>query len=778
MSGPKPERDPVAEYLALKKGTAPDPVSDYLSARSVPPTPSVIPNTQGNYAKGLATSVGQGATMGFADEILGGIDAANSLLPKALGGEGGSLKNLGAKYRATRDLIRNTENSFAEENPKAHFAATVAGGLVDAPLFGGSAAKTLLGRVGQGVDAGIVGGATAGYGASAKPTFDEQMQDAARGGMGGAAIGAAIPLAGAATRSVGGKLLDVSGQRPTSYANTPTMGQQARRLFDPLLRDPSESLGAGAPPGPALPPQMRGSGVSPIASRRIMGPGTTPPQGGILQSTARAMGVQSVEDRALAKVQQAMDRDGLTLEQASQKAAGAFGMEPNTLMELAGRNMKRLGRSVLTAPGPGSDLMASTMEDRAKGEEETILGNLYGHSGLGGPTNVRQTVDQLVEQRSNEAQGNYGALRQAEPAVIPELRELSKRPSFRAAYARAEQIAAEEGTPMPPLFSKSKVEGLNLPSEFESAGERQPLEQPVFDEKGNPRALDFQTVDRIKRGLDDLSYRAERGGNVLAGQSATDAGGLGPEAIAKIKGTRAQFLKLADKAFPDYPAARSAFAGKTALADALEQGRKVFTTRPEDAQAYLSTLGNSEQEMFRRGAAEAFREKIEGVPSGNDITRRVFDKTTDAKRLALVFPNKADLQSFGERVGTAAQRFRTRNFLGAQSQTADKLAEVADLAGVSLQDVADLATGNAKGILRRTTAKFAGQSQQNLSEEMANQIAQRLTAGARPGTSIQDALNELRQAQRSQSARRSIFGKTLAGATAAGVSQVPPRRSQ
>ena len=738
----RPELDPVEAYkqrylrAAAPDATAQDPVALY-KAKYAQPEPE--------YGKGLATSLAQGATLGFADEALGGIDALNSLLPKALGGEGGSLKNLGAKYRATRDKIRGTESAFAEQNPKTHIAANIAGGLVDAPLFATKGAASLLGRIGQSVDAGIVGGATAGFGASDKPTFTEQVDDAARGAMGGAALGAALPVAGRLVSSVGGKLLDATGRRPVSYANTPTMGQQARRIFDPLLRDPSETVGAGAPPGPVLPPEMRGEGMTALASRRVMGPGVPPPQGGILQSAARAAGVQSIEQRALSMIQRAMDRDGASLEEASRRAAGVFSLEPNTLMELAGRNMKRLGRSALTSPGKGSDVMASTLENRAKGEEETILGNLYDQSGLGGPTNVRQTVDQLIEQRGNEASSNYDALRKTAPVALPELKELASRPSFKAAYARAQQIAAEEGTAMPPL-------------------------QEALDGK----EVNFQTIDRIKRGLDDLTYRAERGGNVLAGESATDAGGLGPEAISKIKGTRAKFVELADKAFPDYPDARSAFAGKTALADALEQGRKIFTTRPEDAQAYMQTLGKSEQEMFRRGAAEAFREKIEGVASGNDITRRVFDKTTDAKRLALVFPDKQGLQSFGERVSAASQRFKTRNFLGAQSATADKLAELGELAGVSLDDVADLATGNMHGILKRTAAKIAGKGEKSLSEATSEAVADRLTAGARPNTSVQGVLNEL-QSHKAEIARRQAgrqgFINTTAGATASSNAQ-------
>lgn len=738
----RPEPDPVEAYKrrflapAAQDATAQDPVAAYRAKYVEAPS---------DYAKGLATSVAQGATFGFADEALGGIDA----LDKAL--STGTLKNLQRDYAATRDRIRGTEANFAANNPKTHVAANVAGGFVDAPLFAMKAAPTLVGRIGQGIDAGIVGGATAGIGASTAPTFSGQMEDAARGAMVGSAVGAAVPVAGKLLGSAGGKVLDATGRRPVSYTSTPKP-PGANRFISRLLADPSEGVGVdrGVNANQATQARVDAMNAQTTQTWRQPQPQATAPNS-LLNRTMQTMGVQSVEERALDMIQRAMDRDGLTLEQATQKAAGAFSMEPNTLMELAGRNMKRLGRGALTAPGHGSDVMANTLESRARGEEETILDNFYGKSGLGGKTNVRQTIDQLADQREAEAAKNYGPIYD-KTVDDPSLGKFFEDPSFKSAYDRARRIQMRKGI--------ASGDEARLP----------PIDELLNEDGTLKRPLTVREADRIKRGLDDVLQVGQR--------SPLDDGGLGNEEIASLREAKNAFVKKIDAQVPEYANARDAFAGKSAMMDALDQGRKIFSRKVDDAEADYAQLSTSEKEMFRRGAAEAFRDRIESVAPGNDINRRVFDKTTDARRLALVFDNRPDdLQAFGERAAASSQRFRTRNFLGAQSNTADKLAELGELAGVSLDDVIDAATGNTHGILKRTATRLLGKGEANLSEQTGEQIANRLTAGARPGTTIQSVLEELRRNQAAKANQRSVFAPATAGTTAGSIAQQPRSRT-
>jgi len=159
-------------------------------------------------AQGLI-SVLQGPTLGFADEILGGIGGAYDALTKG----GGYLPN----YRANRDYLRGAAEFQQKQNP---VTTGITQAMASAPLsvlrlFGAApqAANAMavpsVNMLGQGMTAagtGALFGTVGGAGASTADTLGGVGLDALKGGALSAAIGGAtVPVLGIAG-AVGGNI--------------------------------------------------------------------------------------------------------------------------------------------------------------------------------------------------------------------------------------------------------------------------------------------------------------------------------------------------------------------------------------------------------------------------------------------------------------------------------------------------------------------------------------------------------------------------------------------
>ena len=135
--------------------------------------------------------IAQGATLGFADEILGGVEGVARKF------SGGSFRE---GYAEGRDRVRQGSRDYAAAKPKTNLALEIAGGLVTG---GAGAARAGLARTGarvaQGAKVGAGYGAVAGAG-SAEGGLSERITGAGVGAAGGALAGAAVPLAARAVR--------------------------------------------------------------------------------------------------------------------------------------------------------------------------------------------------------------------------------------------------------------------------------------------------------------------------------------------------------------------------------------------------------------------------------------------------------------------------------------------------------------------------------------------------------------------------------------------------
>jgi hypothetical protein len=154
-------------------------------------------------SESAARGAAQGATLGFADEISGGVEA---LWEKAQG----NPTEFGKLYQAARDESRANFESAQKANPKTYGSAEIGTGIATAFIPGMAAARGAKLASVAAKSAGI--GAAAGTGYSEGETAGEVLTDTTIGaGLGGAASFAAPVIGKAAAR--GGKALKRSAER-------------------------------------------------------------------------------------------------------------------------------------------------------------------------------------------------------------------------------------------------------------------------------------------------------------------------------------------------------------------------------------------------------------------------------------------------------------------------------------------------------------------------------------------------------------------------------------
>lgn len=186
----------------------------------------------GDLVKGGAQMVAQGATLGLADEISGGMDALGSIPGAIFGGQSPV-----EAYVAGRDRARNQADLMRAEKPKTAFGLEMAGGLLPAigtgGLGGARAGGSLVARMAK------TGGKMAGMGALEGGIYgagaaEGGLRERAVGGAGGAAMGAGagglLGFAGPAVGQLGRKAM--TNVRPVREAG---VNAAARRTMGGIL---------------------------------------------------------------------------------------------------------------------------------------------------------------------------------------------------------------------------------------------------------------------------------------------------------------------------------------------------------------------------------------------------------------------------------------------------------------------------------------------------------------------------------------------------------------
>lgn len=177
----------------------------------------------------IADSLGQGLTVGFADEIAGvGGAAVNSAL--GLFGKG-TGESFGDAYRGIRDAARGNQAAFAQRNPGTSLAAEIGGGMltggIGAAKSGAFAAAknapTLLGRLAPVTAAGAVQGGAYGLGASEADTLGGAAVDTLQGMALGGGTAPIMPALAGGARAGAKRIFQTTTDSPTYQAALRTL---------------------------------------------------------------------------------------------------------------------------------------------------------------------------------------------------------------------------------------------------------------------------------------------------------------------------------------------------------------------------------------------------------------------------------------------------------------------------------------------------------------------------------------------------------------------------
>ena len=197
--------------------------------------------TWSRYADNIMQQVVGGLTLGYDDEIIGGIS-----------GIGNYLTGRGATYEQMRDKYRAEDKAFQQSDPWTSGIAGVAGsmlmpggsvlGLATKATMGANAAKALnsgiVGRIAQAVTDGAIAGSGEAEGDFANRMIGGLASGAISGGIGGGA--SAITSGGGAIINKIGQTLGVEGFDPTIRKIGDTLGLDA--VTAPVLREAQDRI--------------------------------------------------------------------------------------------------------------------------------------------------------------------------------------------------------------------------------------------------------------------------------------------------------------------------------------------------------------------------------------------------------------------------------------------------------------------------------------------------------------------------------------------------------
>lgn len=454
--------------------------------------------------------------------------------------------------------------------------------------------------------------------------------------------------------------------------------------------------------------------------------------------------IAPMSDRAESVLLRALQDAGLSPQEALAKheANVAAGGKPETFMDLTGKRGARLGRTIRAASPKAGTQIEDALESRSLGAPQRAIDDALEASGIKQRSSSHQTTQQLIEQRATEGKTGYGeAFKEPTPINDPRVTEILKTPAGKSAWKRAVTMMRNDGVDVP--IGKQDAT-IDLPR---SNGE------PPVKVKGTSlvETPTLQQLHYLKLALDDLKRPGmERG----PGQ-----GGIGFNESRSIGGVQQKLLQVMDESSPAYKAARAKYAETSALKDANEAGRRLWKMHPEEAaQTYKELGSDAERDVFRRAGMDALAERLENGPE--DVAKGA-SKPRDLARIRLLFPDDQTFEAFKSRIARESQMHQTTQTVTKGSQTADKLADLADM--VQLPSIGRGVRGVAKAVLA-ARGKVAARG-------IADAAAPDLLAGTKSPDDLTALLKRLHaaSARDGERANRSTTRTRLLGAGAGAV---------
>lgn len=551
---------------------------DEVAQPAAQPTPFAERARMGLPAR-IGSTLLQGATMGFADELAG---IGGGIMGGIAGLAGMEGQSFGQGYEETRNRVRNELGALRESNPITSMVAEGAGGLLTGIGLGSKLAQAVpvKSKIGNVMATGGVFGGVSGAGAA------KDMESVIPGILSGAATGAAT-----------------AGVLQPVAAGIGAVGSNIAQRFRP----------------------------------------------------------SSATEAAQRKIAEAMMRDKI---------------DPNKL----GINMRRMGESGVVADVGGANT-AGLLD---------VVANI--------PGRTKDLAARLIRERQI-----------SRPERLTDVAQRGMAPSGQRFETTMESLAAQQAKARP-LYD----EAMNLPlvidddlanilgridktGAFKDAAKISEITGQPFTLRGQPgERITLNQMNEAKKTLWDIEQAAK---DQLTGKATSLS--------SAITTLRRQFIDKLDDITKDpttgasvYKEARSVFAEPTQLQSAMELGRKSFNQKAFGIRETLKDLSAAEQEAYRIGAFESFRE-MAGSQAGQSQLLNLYKDRNVREKMQELFPNESGFRRFANEVFKEEKRRKLEGVRGG-SQTFGREAAAEDLA----QPVAEFAntarsaaTGNIPGVI-------------------------------------------------------------------------------
>ena len=384
-------------------------------------------------------------------------------------------------------------------------------------------------------------------------------------------------------------------------------------------------LGSGAVIGGATPPVVEGI----IATIKF----------GINQLVSRLPYQQ--QSQAARKIAEAMERDGVSPEQAAAKME-EMGSEA-ALLDL-GPNTRALAGSAQQTPGEGKTKITDFLINRQEGvrDADKVI--------QGGQINrVTDQIDDLVPETYSETQSAIEGARKG----------------FGQGYNQAREGA--DLVDVMPLIKSLDDEIANSKGGIKQS--LQKVKDLLVDPNGNPE-ITIETLHQSKMAIDEL----------MSGEARTSMGSVSKGRVKDYTNRLLDTIKNSGESGAIYDASRIGTRGEWMKQEALESGAKFMNRaeflNPEALASSLAKMSPEELHTFRVGAAQALKQKLE-VNTRTDVTKKIMDIPVLEDKIRFAFGDVEMFKKYITGLEGEKEMFKGYSMMGG-SQTAEREAAKAD----------------------------------------------------------------------------------------------------
>lgn len=360
---------------------------------------------------------------------------------------------------------------------------------------------------------------------------------------------------------------------------------------------------------------------------------------------------------AMTKAQQLiakkLSQEGISPQELAKRQAdivAQYGARDETLADIAGESMRRLGRGALAIPNAAQTETRQMLTERAIGAGPRIIKDITDFTAIG-ERDINEVANEIIQRRAM----------QADPL-----------------YKQALSAGQVNSFAIDNLLKKSKD-----------------IQNAISDARRLPQFADLPDndmilLDKAYKYVGDMANEARKSGK---GSRANDLDNLRVSLLDAISDK--------DTGVPVYKEAVKVFFDESLLKDALELGSKNFLKK--NPSLILKELekfpGDAEREMYRLGAVQSLRDEIYGMRETANIADKFLNNREMRDRMKTIFNSTGEYEAFVKNLERERQMAVTRSRIEGVSPTAPIQQDIAELQGPSPTDVIEAGTQLARGDL-------------------------------------------------------------------------------